>query len=103
MLRTLLLRLSDHEHVLVVVFHHVAADGWSLGVFLRELVALYGASPGGHPLPEPALQYADFAVWQRDWLAGPVLEEQLDYWRRTLAGRAGSPGPAGRPSRARPC
>ncbi|HKI01669.1 MAG TPA: amino acid adenylation domain-containing protein, partial [Thermoanaerobaculia bacterium] len=88
LLRTLLLRLGVREHILVLTFHHVAADGWSLGIFLRELAALYGAFSAGRPspLPEPALQYADFALWQRDWLQGPVLAEQTGYWRQALAG-----------------
>src|SRR6185312_3478346 len=87
MLRTALLRLQPGEHVLLVNFHHIAADGWSLGVFLRELGALYGAFAAGQasPLPSLKIQYADFAVWQRRWLQGEALERQLAYWRRTLA------------------
>nr|QEO74803.1 phosphopantetheine-binding domain-containing pro [uncultured bacterium] len=88
LLRTVLLRLSPREHVLVVVLHHIVADGWSIGVLLRELTALYGSFREGQAPPLPPLpgQYADFAAWQREWLSGPVLEEQLAWWRRTLAG-----------------
>ncbi len=88
LLRTVLLRLHPREHVLVVLLHHIVADGWSVGVLLRELTALYGAYRQGQPSPLPPLpgQYADFAAWQREWLSGPVLEEQLAWWRRTLAG-----------------
>jgi len=72
------------EHVLLVGMHHIVADGWSLGIFLRELAALYGAYAAGEaaPLAELPVQYADFARWQRDWLTGEVLATQLDYWRR---------------------
>ncbi|HYO13481.1 MAG TPA: amino acid adenylation domain-containing protein, partial [Thermoanaerobaculia bacterium] len=87
-LRVALLRLGGSEHVVALTFHHIAADGWSLGVFLRELPALYQAFRAGRPspLPELPIQYADFAVWQRDWLQGDVLKGQLAWWRRTLAG-----------------
>ncbi|HEX6290284.1 MAG TPA: condensation domain-containing protein, partial [Herpetosiphonaceae bacterium] len=79
------------EHVLVLVMHHIVADGWSQGVLIRELTTLYRAfaagqvsplGPVGTPLP---IQYADFAVWQRQWLQGEVLERQLAYWRQQLA------------------
>ncbi|MCP4660729.1 MAG: amino acid adenylation domain-containing protein, partial [bacterium] len=86
-LRAGLLRLSapeNEEHVLVVTVHHVAFDGWSAGVFLRELTALYQARVPACSTPGPAelpVQYADFAVWQRQWLVGEVLESQLAYWR----------------------
>ncbi|HTG35648.1 MAG TPA: non-ribosomal peptide synthase/polyketide synthase [Thermoanaerobaculia bacterium] len=88
MLRTALLRVSGREHVLLIAFHHIAADGWSVGVFVRELAAIYEARVSGHPspLPELAIQYADFAAWQRGWLRGEVLETDLAYWRRALAG-----------------
>jgi len=88
LLRALLVRLEPAEHVLVLTLHHIAADGWSIGVLLRELAALYGAAAAGRvsPLPELRIQYADFAVWQRQRLAGPVLAEQLAYWRRQLGG-----------------
>ncbi len=87
-LRALLLRLGEEEHALVLTLHHIAGDGWSLEVLTRELRALYDAFSAGRPspLPELAVQYADFAVWQRGWLAGEVLEGQLEYWRRQLGG-----------------
>src|SRR5438045_617664 len=67
--------------------HHIVSDGWSIGVFVRELAALYEAYMAGRPSPlqELPIQYADFAAWQREWLQGDVLEEQLSYWRRQLA------------------
>ena len=68
--------------------HHIVSDGWSLGVLYRELGALYGAFAAGEPspLPELPVQYADYALWQRRWLSGEVLERQLGYWREQLAG-----------------
>ncbi|HVR97733.1 MAG TPA: amino acid adenylation domain-containing protein, partial [Thermoanaerobaculia bacterium] len=89
LLRTLLLRRAAGEWVLMLSMHHIVADGWSLGVLLRELDALYGAAVSGEPspLPELAVQYADFALWQREWLQGEALEGELAYWRQRLAGR----------------
>jgi amino acid adenylation domain-containing protein len=82
-----LVELDAHDRVLLVSFHHIAADGWSVGVFLAELGALYAMfAAGGPPLPELAVRYGDFAAWQRSWLQGAVLEEQLGYWRTRLAG-----------------
>jgi amino acid adenylation domain-containing protein len=88
MVRTILLRISPREHVLLITFHHIAADGWSIGVFVRELALLYKAFASGRPspLPELPIQYTDFAVWQREWLRGEILEKELAYWRRALAG-----------------
>ena len=88
MLRGLLVRVAEEEHVLVLNLHHVAGDGWSIGVLFRELAALYGAFRGGQPspLPELPVQYADYAVWQREWLREEMLEAQLAYWRARLAG-----------------
>ncbi len=88
LLRGILIRLRKDEHILALSFHHIASDGWSAGVFLRELAALYSAAAEGRssPLPELPVQYADFAAWQREWLRGEVLEEQLAYWRSALAG-----------------
>ncbi len=88
LLRARLVRLAPGEHVLVLAMHHVAGDGWSVGVLFRELSALYPAYLAGEasPLPEPTVQYADFAAWQRAWLAGDVLERQLAWWRERLAG-----------------
>ncbi|MEO6196448.1 MAG: amino acid adenylation domain-containing protein [Thermoanaerobaculia bacterium] len=86
--RALLLRLDAAEHALAVTLHHIASDGWSLGVLVHELSVLYGALMAGHPSPlsEPPVQYADFAVWQRGWFSGGALERQLAYWRQRLAG-----------------
>ena len=82
------MRLEEEEHVLLSTIHHVAADGWSTGIFFRELGALYEAFSQGRPspLPELPLQYADYAVWQRGWLQGDVLDRQLTYWKERLAG-----------------
>ncbi|HSF38680.1 MAG TPA: amino acid adenylation domain-containing protein [Thermoanaerobaculia bacterium] len=96
LVRTLLFRLAAEEHVVLWVTHHIAADAWSLtAVFLPELGALYTASP----LPELPVQYSDFAVWQRSWLRGEVLEEQIGYWRRALAGAPVLELPVDRPRR----
>lgn len=87
LLRCRLLRTNATEHILVLTVHHVAFDGWSVGLLLRELAALYEGLDAGSPaLPELTIQYADFAQWQRQWLQGDVFDRQLDYWRRTLAG-----------------
>jgi amino acid adenylation domain-containing protein len=83
LLRALLVRLAAGHHLLLLDLHHVVADGWSMGVLVREIAALYGPAP--RPLPELPIQYADFAVWQRRWLQGAVLAEQLGYWRQALA------------------
>ncbi|WPZ32677.1 non-ribosomal peptide synthase/polyketide synthase [Thalassobaculum sp. OXR-137] len=86
LLRLTLLRLSPDRHVLLVNLHHIAADGWSLGVLVRDLGALYAEALGQGPgLAPPALHYADYAAWQRGWLEGAVLERQLGYWRSQLA------------------
>ena len=79
---------ATDDHVLVLAMHHVVSDGWSMGVLFRELAALYEAFARGEPspLPELPVQYADFAVWQRAWLAGEALERQLAWWRERLAG-----------------
>ncbi|WP_163997839.1 non-ribosomal peptide synthase/polyketide synthase, partial [Pyxidicoccus caerfyrddinensis] len=86
LLRSALLKLSEREHVLVFIVHHIVSDGWSMGVMVRELAALYVAFSGGQPspLPELPVQYADFAAWQRGWLRDEVLEEQLGWWRKQL-------------------
>ncbi|MCW2917369.1 MAG: hypothetical protein JWN52_5437, partial [Actinomycetia bacterium] len=88
LLRCALLRLAPDDHVLLLNMHHIVGDGWSTGVFLRELTELYLAASEGRAADLPVLpvQYADFAVWQRDWLAGERLDEQLDFWSRQLAG-----------------
>jgi amino acid adenylation domain-containing protein len=82
LMRAVVLRLAEREVVLGLYTHHIVTDGWSLGVMMRELVALLQGSPLA-PVP---LHYGDFAVWQRSWLTGEVLEKQLSYWRSELAG-----------------
>jgi hypothetical protein len=86
--RAALLRLGAEEHVLLLSMHHIVSDGWSMGVLYRELSALYEAyrEGGESPLPELPVQYADYAVWQREQLEGEVLDRQLSYWRERLAG-----------------
>jgi arthrofactin-type cyclic lipopeptide synthetase C len=88
LLRARLLRLGAEHHVLALTVHHIVADGWSLGVLTRELSALYPALCQGldDPLPALAIQYGDYAVWQRRWLAGEQLQRQADYWREALDG-----------------
>src|SRR5439155_26135923 len=88
LLRARLLRLAEQDHVLLITMHHIVSDGWSAGVSARELAALYAAYRSGAPpaLPDAPIQYAEFAIWQRAWLQGEVLERQLAYWRRQLAG-----------------
>ncbi len=88
LLRATLLRLGPERHRLLLVLHHIVADGWSLGVLLAEIRQLYEAFLDGlpSPCPELALQYGDFACWQRRWLTGSVLKEELDYWRERLSG-----------------
>src|SRR5207302_10608494 len=73
--------------VLLLTMHHIISDGWSTGVLIKELSALYAAYSTGSEcsLPKLPIQYADFAVWQREWLAGPTLDAQLSYWRKQLA------------------
>ncbi|WP_338868536.1 non-ribosomal peptide synthase/polyketide synthase [Myxococcus stipitatus] len=87
LLRTSLLRLADTEHVLLLTMHHIVSDGWSMGVLVRETAALYDAFRAGNApkLPELPVQYADFAAWQRSWLQGAALDNQVDYWRTQLA------------------
>lgn len=84
--RTHLLRLSDQEHVLQITLHHIVSDGWSTGVLLREIAALYDARcVGTEPLlAELPVQYADYAQWQREWLSGEVRQSQLAYWMEQL-------------------
>ncbi|HEY0511086.1 MAG TPA: condensation domain-containing protein [Thermoanaerobaculia bacterium] len=81
-----LLRLGDERHALLATFHHAAFDGWSLSVFSRELSLLYEgfAARSSSPLPEPSLQYADYARWKNEWLRGPGAERQRAYWREAL-------------------
>ncbi len=89
--RISLLALDDADHILLVTMHHIISDGWSLGVLLKELEALYNAFTSGQAstLTSLPIQYGDFAAWQRDWLQGKVLEKQIDYWRKNLGGSPG--------------
>jgi amino acid adenylation domain-containing protein len=86
--RALLIRLEEERHLAVLTVHHIVSDGWSMGVLVREIAALYPAFTAGSApaLPELPIQYADFAVWQRDRLQGEVLERELAFWRQRLAG-----------------
>ncbi|RKH98198.1 non-ribosomal peptide synthetase, partial [Corallococcus sp. AB038B] len=88
LLRALVLKLDTREHVLVVTMHHIVSDGWSLGVLVREVGALYAAFVQGQPspLPELPVQYADYAAWQRGWLQGATLQREVDYWKQKLSG-----------------
>jgi amino acid adenylation domain-containing protein len=104
LLRAALLRLGEEEHIVAVTMHHIISDAWSIGVLIRETAALYDAfaheSPA--PLPELPLQYADYAIWQRGWLQGDVLQAQLDYWAERLTGVPVLELPADRPRVAAP-
>jgi amino acid adenylation domain-containing protein len=86
--RLLLVRLAPEEHALLMVFHHIVSDGWSLGIVVQELAELYQAAGASRPprLPELPVTYPDFAVWQRQWLAGDDFDRQLAYWRGALEG-----------------
>ena len=88
MLRGCLLKLASQEHILLLVMHHIAADGWSIGILWEQLTQLYQAFLGGQPNPLEKLliQHADYAVWQREWLSGEILDQQLSYWQQQLAG-----------------
>ena len=88
LLRACVLRLGETEHVVLLTMHHIICDGWSMGVFIRELAAVYEAFVAGKPSPLPNLpiQYADYAEWEREHLQGGLAERQLDYWKRQLGG-----------------
>ncbi len=90
LMRVKLLRLAEKEHVLMVTMHHIVSDGWSMGVMVKEFSQLYAARCQGEEggLPELPIQYADFSMWQRDWLQGSVLEQELEHWRQRLKGVA---------------
>ncbi|MFP2934551.1 condensation domain-containing protein, partial [Pyxidicoccus sp. 3LG] len=88
LMRVSVLRLGEQEFALVLNLHHIVSDGWSSGVLVREVVALYEAFAAGQtaPLPELPVQYADYAVWQRQWLQGAALDVQLGWWKQQLTG-----------------
>ena len=87
LVRTSLIQLGAADFLLLLGMHHIISDGWSMDVFANEITALYGDYCYGKPspLPELPIQYADFAIWQRQWLTGEVLESQLAYWKKQLA------------------
>ena len=87
LLRVVVLRVSEYDHAIVLTTHHIISDAWSLDILTREISELYSAFAAGRPSPlaELPYQYADFAIWQRQWITGPVLERHLDYWRQHLA------------------
>lgn len=87
LVRMMILRLGMLQHIFLFTMHHIVSDGWSMGVFARELTALYAAFSARQPspLPELSIQYADYAAWQRNWLQGKELERHLAYWRQKLA------------------
>ena len=88
LIRGRLIRLAEEEDALLITMHHIVSDGWSLGVFSNELSRLYGAFLKGEadPFPELEIQYADYAVWQRKWIEGEILQQQAAYWKNALAG-----------------
>ncbi|HEX7333866.1 MAG TPA: amino acid adenylation domain-containing protein [Pyrinomonadaceae bacterium] len=97
--RARLLRLDENDHVVILTMHHIVSDGWSLGILINELTTLYRSYSVGESaaLPELPIQYADFAQWQRTWLDGEILAEQLAYWSRQLGGAAPLELPTDRP------
>ena len=88
LLRVKVLKLGEDDHMLLYTMHHIVSDAWSMGILRREVAALYQAYGAGEtsPLAELPVQYADFAVWQREWMQGAALDAELEYWRERLAG-----------------
>ena len=88
LIRARIVRINAQSHVLLMTMHHIISDGWSIEIFMRELSLLYQAYNQGkpNPLPELPIQYLDFAYFQKQWLKGDVLQNQLDYWKQHLAG-----------------
>ncbi|WP_460860477.1 condensation domain-containing protein, partial [Rheinheimera gaetbuli] len=88
MFRVKIIKTAAEEHYLLVTMHHIASDGWSEGILIKEFSMLYSAYMSGqdNPLPSLAIQYADYANWQQNWLTGEILDKQLNYWQRTLKG-----------------
>ncbi|PIF30222.1 FkbM family methyltransferase/natural product biosynthesis luciferase-like monooxygenase protein [Flavobacterium sp. 9] len=87
LLRVKLLKINNEEHILIVTMHHIASDGWSIGILVNEFNILYSSYLRGesNTLPELDIQYADYAYWQRQWLKGKVLDNQINYWKKQLA------------------
>ena len=102
--RAAVARLSPDDHALVMVFHHIVTDGWSARVLAGELSALYAAdrAGGGYDLPPLPVQPADYAAWQRRWLAGPERDRQVGWWRDALTGLSTVDFPADRDRAAQP-
>ncbi|MDH3771478.1 MAG: condensation domain-containing protein, partial [Nitrospirota bacterium] len=98
-IRAMLLRMADQDHILLITLHHIVTDGWSRGIIDRDLAAFYNAAVRQQPpaLPPLTIHYADFAQWQRQWLSGEVLEDQRRYWRTQLADLAPLELPTDRP------
>jgi hypothetical protein len=94
-----LTQINNDDYVMHACMHHIISDGWSMGVLLKELTALYNAHCASKqcPLPELPIQYADYSVWQRDWLQGENLDKQLSYWRKQLDGLSTLQLPTDRP------
>jgi amino acid adenylation domain-containing protein len=88
LIRATLLLAAETEQVLLLTMHHIVSDGWSIGILIQEIATIYSAFINGEdsPLPELDIQYVDFAVWQRQWLQGETLDQQLSYWQKQLAG-----------------
>ena len=88
LLRVTVIRLAPQKHIVLLLMHHIISDGWSMDILIKELITLYKSYIVSEtsPLPELTIQYADFAKWQREWLQGEVLEQQLDYWKQQLSG-----------------
>ncbi len=86
LMRVRLLKMHEQEHIIVFTMHHIISDGWSIGVLVKEVAALYDAFCRSlpSPLPELPIQYADYAIWQRSWLRDAILEQQLEFWRQTI-------------------
>ena len=101
--RVSLLKLGDRERILLLTMHHIISDAWSAGVLFKEIGAFYGAYSSGKPatMPELTIQYADYAVWQSEWLKGEAIRQQLDYWKQQLRAPAVLELPTDRPRPAR--
>ncbi|MEW6734730.1 MAG: amino acid adenylation domain-containing protein, partial [Acidobacteriota bacterium] len=86
LVRALVIKLVQQEHIVLFIMHHIVSDGWSMAILVRELTVLYEVYNNGQssPLPELPIQYADFAHWQQEWLQGEVLDKQLSYWKEQL-------------------